>query len=114
MPEVAVAILPILQTGFGPGMSEVDEKDKTEHNEYCCTDESDVVAPEHKETIRDEEGDDDKNDPEKDLGAPPSVLDSGTFVLGVLHTDKEGTYKEMEQRQGEAYPMNLGGYKSTL
>ena len=95
-------------------MSEVDEKDETEHNEYRCADESDVVAPEHKETIRDEEGDDDKNNPEKDLGAPPSVLDSGTFVLGILHTYKQCTYKEMEQRQGEAYPMNLWAYKSLL
>lgn len=54
-------------------MGEVDEENETEEYEDGCTDQGDVVAPEHKEAVWNEEADGDKDDPEQDLGTPPSA-----------------------------------------
>ena len=44
-------------------MCEVDEEDESEEDEDGRADHGDVVAPEHEETIRNEERDNDEDEP---------------------------------------------------
>jgi len=55
-------------------VGKVDEEYKTKEDEESCPNQSHIIPPEHEESIRDEEGDDDKDQPEEDLGAPPTAL----------------------------------------
>ena len=66
-------------------MREVDKQNKAKKNENRGSNERDVVSPEHEETVRDEEGNSNEEDPQKDLRTPPSeqvvsgVRSKGTF-----------------------------------
>ena len=77
-------------------MRKVNEEDETEEDEYGGADEGDVVAPEDKEAVRDEEGDGDEDEPDEDFGTPPSVLNGSPLFLGRPNADEECTQKEVE------------------
>ena len=106
-------------------MCEVDKENETKKDEHSGADHGDVVAPEHEETIRDEEGEDDKDEPEQHFRTPPSsqafrtlallvhvlchspVLDSSSLVFRIFDSDENCTENQVEQREGETYPMHL-------
>lgn len=44
-------------------MGEVDQKDETKENENGGTDKGDIIAPEHEETVWDEERDNEEDKP---------------------------------------------------
>ena len=73
LPEVRVGLFPVLKASLRPGVREVNEEDEAEEDEYGCAYHGDIVAPEHEEAVRDEERHDDQDDPEQNLGTPPSV-----------------------------------------
>jgi hypothetical protein len=65
LPEVGVVgILPILDTSLRPGVGEVHQENQAEKDKDSSANERDVVSPEYKEVIRDEEGYKDKDKPE--------------------------------------------------
>ena len=75
LPEIGIAgILPILETSLRPGVSEVHQEDQPEKDEESRADERDVVSPEHKKAIWDEERYDDKHKPEQGLRPPPTIV----------------------------------------
>ena len=45
-------------------MGKVDEQDETKEDEHGGTNHGDIVSPEHEETVGDEEGDHDQDEPE--------------------------------------------------
>lgn len=100
-------VLPFVEARFGPRVSEVDEEDEAEEDEERRANERDVVAPEHEEAIRDEEGSGDEDEPKQDLRAPPAVLNCGTFVLCIPHSDKRKGEDKVQEGEGEAYTVDL-------
>ena len=73
-PASGIGVFDFFQTEFGPGMGEIDEKDKSKENEEHGSDESDVLTPYFEEGFGDEEGHNDEGEPDNDLGAPVAVL----------------------------------------
>ena len=78
-------------------MRKVDEENETEEDEYGCTDESDIVAPEHEKPVRDEERYGHEDDPQKDFRAPPAILDGSSLVFRIFDANKESSNDEVEK-----------------
>jgi hypothetical protein len=57
-------------------VSEVHKENKAQEDEDSCSYKRYVVAPEHEEAIRNEEGDDDQDKPQENLWPPPTVSTS--------------------------------------
>lgn len=74
LPKVRIRLFPVLKTCLRPRVREVDEENEAEEDEYRGTNEGDIVAPEHEKAVRDEEGYGDQDEPEEDLGTPPSAV----------------------------------------
>lgn len=70
-------------------MCKVDEQNETKDDEQGCTDERNIVAPEDEETVGDEEGSGDKDEPKENFGSPPAVLDGCSGSLGVFDADEK-------------------------
>ena len=66
-------MLPIIQASFGPRVCKVDKEDKAKEDEYCGADERNVISPEHKETVRNEEREAKEDKPEEDFRTPPTA-----------------------------------------
>ena len=54
-------------------MCKVDKEDKAKEDEYCGADERNVISPEHKETVGNEEREAKEDKPEEDFGTPPTA-----------------------------------------
>lgn len=78
-------------------MREVDKENETKEDEYGGAHKSNIVSPKHEETIGNEERDHHENDPQKDFGSPPSILDGCSLVLRVLHANERNSDEEMEE-----------------
>jgi hypothetical protein len=84
----------------------VDEEDKAKEDEYCGADERNVISPEHKETVRNEEREAKEDKPEEDFGTPPTVLNGRAFITCISDIYQYRTEDEMEERKGEADAMD--------
>lgn len=77
----------MIETSFGPRVSKVHEEDESEDDEECGADEGEVVAPKDEERVRNSERDGDEDEPQQDLGTPPTVqrMSIGALIMmGVL------------------------------
>ena len=54
-------------------MCKVDKEDKAKEDEYCGADARNVISPEHKETVRNEEREAKEDKPEEDFRTPPTA-----------------------------------------
>lgn len=86
-------------------MRQVYQEDEAENQEQHGTDQSDIVAPEHEEAVRDEEGKDNQTEPGYDLGPPESILNTGTRILRGSYAHQESSENEVEESEGEVDPM---------
>jgi hypothetical protein len=124
LPEIGViGVLPVLETCLWPGMGEVYEKDQAKDDEDGGADEGNVVSPEYKETIGDEERYDNEYKPKQDLRSPPTailwtktlawfryhspILDGCAFVTSIANAKERNAENDMEQRQGKADTVDL-------
>ena len=68
-------------------MSKVDEEDKAEEYEDCCTNERDIVTPEHEKSVGNKEGYDNEDYPQEDFRTPPAVTVRSIFVKAMMRTN---------------------------
>jgi len=87
-------------------MREVDEKNETKEDENRSSDEGNIIAPEHEKAVGDKEADGDKDNPQENLRAPPSVLDGSPLIPGISNADEGSTEDGVEQGEGKANTMH--------
>ena len=100
-PGAWVGILNLRQAVLGPVVRQVDQQNKAENEEEHRTNQRDVIAPEHKELVRDKEGQDDQSEPSDDLGSPEAVLDFRAWVLGGVDSEEKPSQHEVKQAEGK-------------
>jgi len=89
-------------------MSEIYQQNQTDEKKQDGSDKSNIVAPEGKEGVRDEESDDNKTDPGDQFRTPEPVLKSRSLVSGVVHTNQKQSQDEMKESQREVDAMYGG------
>lgn len=108
LPELGVSVLDLLQTVLSPTMSQVDQENETKKQEQDSADQSDIVAPDDEEAIRNQEGNDNETDPGDQLGSPEAVLNSRSLVACVLDADEQQGHDEMEEAESEVDTVDSG------
>ena len=80
-------------------MRQVYQQDQTKKEEEHGADQSNVVAPEHEESIGDEECKDDQGKPGNDLGPPVAILYRRARILGRVDADEKDGKDEVEKTE---------------
>lgn len=83
-------------------MGEIDEKNQAQENEESGANHGHVISPEHEERVRYEEGDGHQDQPEENLGAPPSILNCSAFITSVPDTNERKTEDCMDESKSKA------------
>lgn len=86
-------------------MCEVNQQNETNQQEQTGSDHGDVVSPDNKEWVRNEEGKDDHGKPADDLWAPESILNWCAAILGRSYSEKHQSHEDVEETQGEVDPL---------
>ena len=87
-PELGIGILNLLDAVFSPGVCKVHEQDQAQEQEQHGTAESDIIAPDFEESVRNQEGEDDKAQPRNDLRSPEAILDRRATVFRAVDTEE--------------------------
>ncbi len=82
LPEIRVGVFPVFEAGFCPRVGKVDKQNETNENEDGGSERCNPVAPEDKEAVRDEPGDEDEEQPGDNLRAPPPAQEYQWIYLG--------------------------------
>lgn len=89
-------------------MSQVDQENETKEQEQDSTDQSDIVAPEDEESVRDQEGDDNETNPSDQLGPPETILNSRSLVACVLDANQQESHDEVEEAESKVDTVDSG------
>jgi len=87
-------------------MSQVYQENEAEKQEQHSADQSDIVAPDDEEAVRNQEGDDDQSDPGNYLGTPEAVLDSRSLVACVLDANEQQGHDGVEKSESKVDAVN--------
>ena len=87
-PKLGIGILNLLDTVFSPSVCKVHEQDQAQEQEQHGAAESDIIAPDFEESVRNQEGKDDKAQPRNDLRSPESILNRRATVFRAVDTEE--------------------------
>ena len=88
-------------------MRKVDKKHKPKEDEEGGANKRNIIAPEHKKLIWDEEANGQERNPRQNLWTPPAVLNLGALAPTIINTDERHTEDRVKEGKSEANAMNL-------
>lgn len=100
-PHTRLRGLYLLLAVLGPVVRQIDQQNQTNEQEQAGSGHGEVVAPNDKERVGNEEGENNHANPAQDLGRPKAVLDLRAAVLGGPHTDEHQGHEDVEEAEGE-------------
>lgn len=89
-------------------MSQVNQENETKKQEQDSADQSDIIAPDNEEAIRNQEGNDNETDPSNQFGSPEAILNSRSLVARVLDADQQEGHDEVEEAESEVDTVDSG------
>lgn len=89
-------------------MREIHQQNQSKQEEQDGSDECDIVSPNFKERVRDEESDDNQAQPSDYFRSPKAVLNRCAAVFRAVHSQKKYCMNGVETAEGEVHAVNGG------
>ena len=111
-PELGVGVLNLLDAVLGPGVRKVHKQDQTEQQEQHGTAESNIVAPDFEESVRNQECEDNQAQPRNNLRSPKSILNRRTTVFRAVDSEEQNGVNGVEATESEVDAVDSGEAKA--
>jgi hypothetical protein len=100
-PKLRVGVLNLLNAVFGPGMRKVDQQNQAEKQEQDGAAKCDIVPPDLKEGVRDQERKDYQAQPCDNLRSPETILNGRAAVFRAVDTQEQYGVESVEAAESE-------------
>jgi hypothetical protein len=113
-PELRVGVFNLLDAVFGPGMRKVDQQNQAQEQEQDGAAKRNVVAPDFKEGVRDQECKDYQAQPCDNLRSPESILNRRAAVFRAVDTEEQYSVDRVEAAESEVDTMDSSEAEALL
>ena len=113
-PKLGIGILNLLNAVFSPGVCEIDKQDQAKEQEQHGSEESNIVAPDLEESVRNQECQDDQAQPCDNLRSPKSILNRRTTIFRAVDTKQQYGVDGVEAAESEVDAVNSGKAEALL